>query len=67
MNRKFTIAWVVIIGAGLAVEGLALAYGGRGDTLTEHVRAATEHPVLFIAGLGAAVWAVWHLFFQGRK
>jgi hypothetical protein len=66
MNR-YTLGWVVIVLAGVALETMAIIDPGAGDTLTEHIRPLLAwHPAIWFCGLGMAAWAVRHLFWNKR-
>lgn len=68
MNRKFTIAWLVLIGAALVLEVIGFFSPGQGDTLSFMVWT-------FLGGGfgrylllgGAFAWLVVHFFWLGKK
>lgn len=54
-------AWAAWVVAGLVLEGLALANGIAGDTLTENILTLVPGWLIYM-GLG---WLLWH--FRGAK
>ena len=63
----YTTGWLMLLTLAVGLEGLALWDTDKGDTLTEHVRAILFfHNVIWFAAIGAAAWAVLHLFFKMR-
>ena len=63
-RRLYTVGWIVIGVALAALEALALWDKGRRDTLTEHLRPLLRrYPILWLGGLGLAVWVIGHLWF----
>ena len=64
--RTVAIAgWLVVLGAVLAWQGLALAYGPPWPTMSAMLR-AFMHPVAGrVVLFGVWLWVGWHLFVQG--
>ena len=65
-KELYTAGWLAIGVLGLTLEGLALRDPKRGDTLTEHIRAARkEWPILAWVGTSLWLWSYKHLFLDG--
>ena len=63
LSLPFTLAWIAVVGAGLALEAVALLRKGRGDTASEHVWALLRKSVvLWFLGLGLFAWLALHFF-----
>lgn len=63
MSIWFTIGWIIIIVAALALETAALLRKKRGDTFSEHAWALLrKSPVIWFTLLGLLIWLVIHLF-----
>ena len=59
----WSVGWIVIVGAGLALEAAALLHKGRGDTFSEHTWALLRKSVvLWFLGLGLFAWLAVHFF-----
>ena len=66
LSLPFTLAWIAVVVAGLALEAVALIRKGRGDTATEHFRALIRwNPVVYFLALGLFAWIVVHMFAFG--
>lgn len=66
-RQFYTAAWVIVFALGALVEAMALTDPGVGDELTSHLRWLLNwHPLIWWMGLGAAAWAIRHLWF-GQK
>ena len=66
MSLPFTIGWIVIVLAGLALETVALIRKGRGDTASEHVWwLLRRSPVIWFLALGLFSWVIVHFFLFG--
>ena len=66
LSLPFSIAWIAIIAAGLALEAVALLRKGKGDTASEHVWALLRKSVvLWFLGLGLFAWLAVHFFSFG--
>lgn len=64
LDAKYTIGWVIWVAGFAVLEGLALANRQAGDTLSEHVWALLDVPVLWWIAAGAFVWLGGHFFFK---
>lgn len=61
MNIWFTIGWIVIVVAGLALEAVALMRPQKGDTASEHVWwLLRRSPVIWFLTAGLLVWVLIH-------
>jgi hypothetical protein len=61
LDWPFTIAWGVIVGAGLIVEGIAIARKRKGDTASEHVWwLLRRRKVYWFVAAGLLLWTVLH-------
>jgi hypothetical protein len=67
MKKEYTIAWVLWLGAFLAIEVLALLNNDPGaDTLSEHVWLAVQTPLAWWLLAGFLVWLTIHFLFRGK-
>jgi hypothetical protein len=70
MNRldwRWAAAWAALGLVALGLETAALVSEGRGDTLSESIWALLGiHPLVWFIGLGAAAWAIRHLWWRKR-
>ena len=63
MSLPYTVAWIVVIGAGLILEALALLRKEKGDTLSEHTWwLLRRHTIVWFLMLALAAWTVIHFF-----
>ena len=68
MSLPWLVAWAVLFGVGAAMEGVALARGQRGDTLSEQVWAILRRGPLVLRWLvaGILLWVLVHFVSLGR-
>ncbi len=59
--------WVVIVGALLAWQGLALANGPQWPTLSDIFRAFMRPIAGRVVLFGVWLWLGWHLFIRGWR
>lgn len=63
LSLPFTLGWIAVVGAGLALEAVALLRKAKGDTASEHVWAVLRRSVVFwFLGLGLFAWLAVHFF-----
>lgn len=65
MRATAVVGWVVIIGALLTWQGLALVNGPEWPTLSDMFRAFMRPTLGRYALLGLWLWLGWHLFVRG--
>lgn len=59
----FSIGWIVLVVAGLALEAAALIRKQKGDTASEHIWWLLRKSVVFwFLGLGLFIWLLVHFF-----
>ena len=62
LQWPFTVAWIGIVVAGLALETVALVRKQRGDTASEHVWALLRKSVvIWFLAAGLFAWLIVHL------
>ena len=63
LDPTFVIGWVVIIGAGLIWEAIALMRKRKGDTLSEATWfLLRQHTIVWFVALGIFGWVGVHFF-----
>ena len=65
MRTVAVVGWVVVVGALLAWQGLALASGPEWPTLSSMFRAFMRPPLGRFLVFGLWLWLGWHLFVRG--
>ena len=66
MNWLFTVGWIALVIAGLALETVALVRKQRGDTASEHIWwLLRRSPVIWFLALGLFAWMIVHFFLFG--
>ena len=65
MRTVAVMGWIVVFGAVLAWQGLALAYGPPWPTMSSMFRASMQPVAGRVLLFGLWLWLGWHLFING--
>lgn len=63
MNTWFTVGWITVLIAAVALEIAALVRDEGGDTASEQIwTVLSYHPIVWFVALGLVAWFVIHIF-----